>query len=121
MYLAYDQMSMPISPCKFLHKLYIIRISWSIHYISGIVFNDLDGSDNELEYTIRLRHEVGEDDSWETRDAGQTFQLPGPRITEKSVYNVLLVCAYLLCTCTSLIAVHNPQLQIIPKAHTHTI
>lgn len=49
------------------------------------MFNDLDGSDGDLEYTLRLRHEVGEDDSWETRDAGLNFQLPGPRVTEKSV------------------------------------
>ena len=54
----------------------------------GIVFDDLDASDGRLEYTLRLRHEVGEDDSWETRDAGPRFQLPGPRITEKLVINI---------------------------------
>ena len=51
----------------------------------GIVFDDLDASDGRLEYTLRLRHEVGEDDSWETRDAAPPFQLPGPRITDKLV------------------------------------
>jgi ATP-binding cassette subfamily A (ABC1) protein 3 len=47
---------------------------------AGIVFDDLDDGDGTLEYTLRLRHEVGEDDSWETRQAGPNFQLPGPRI-----------------------------------------
>jgi hypothetical protein len=51
----------------------------------GIVFDDLDDGDGTLEYTLRLRHEVGEDDSWETRQAGPNFQLPGPRIENKSV------------------------------------
>ena len=53
-----------------------------IHH-TGIVFNNLEG--DHLEYTLRLRHEVGEDKSWETRDAAPNFQPPGPRVTNKSV------------------------------------
>jgi hypothetical protein len=49
---------------------------------AGIVFDDLDSSDGTLEYTLRLRHEVGDDDSWETRRAGPRFQLPGPRVDQ---------------------------------------
>ena len=49
------------------------------------MFDDLDDSDDTLEYTLRLRHEVGRDDTWETRQAGPLFQLPGPRIRDKSV------------------------------------
>jgi hypothetical protein len=51
---------------------------------AGIYFNDLES--DGLEYTLRLRHEVGEDKSWETRDAAPNFQAPGPRITDKSVH-----------------------------------
>ena len=49
--------------------------------VVGIVFNNLEN--NDLEYTLRLRHEVGEDQSWETRDATPNFQTPGPRISNK--------------------------------------
>ena len=55
-------------------------------HTTGIYFNDLEG--NNLEYTLRLRHEAGEDNSWETRDAAPNFQAPGPRITDK------LVCSF---------------------------
>ncbi|CAI8053623.1 ATP-binding cassette sub-family A member 3 [Geodia barretti] len=47
---------------------------------AGIYFNNLES--DSLEYTLRLRHEVGEDKSWETRDAAPNFQAPGPRITD---------------------------------------
>ena len=50
---------------------------------TGIVFNNLEGEN--LEYTLRLRHEVGQDKSWETRDAAPNFQPSGPRVTNKSV------------------------------------
>ena len=49
----------------------------------GIVFDDLDPSDGRLEYTLRLRHEVGEEDTWETRSAAPNFQIPGPRVDNK--------------------------------------
>ena len=51
-----------------------------VHLCVGIVFNDLDDSDDTLEYTLRLRHEVGFDDSWETRSAVSEFVLARPRI-----------------------------------------
>ena len=54
------------------------------HSLIGIVFDSLEG--NSLEYTLRLRHEVGEDNSWETRDSAPNFQPPGPRVTNKSVH-----------------------------------
>ncbi|CAI7993840.1 ATP-binding cassette sub-family A member 3, partial [Geodia barretti] len=49
---------------------------------AGIVFNNVNRTKNDgrLEYTLRLRHEVGEDDSWETREAAPNFQLTGPRV-----------------------------------------
>lgn len=42
------------------------------------MFDDLDGSDNTLEYTLRLRHEVGPEDSWETRAAAPDIVVSGP-------------------------------------------
>ena len=71
------------SPSLSLSLSHIHRLSLSLTLI-GIVFNDLDESDGTLEYTLRLRHEVGEDDTWETRDAAPNFQLAGPRVTNKS-------------------------------------
>ena len=55
--------------------------------ISGIVFDDLDGSDGSLEYTLRLRHEVGEEQTWNTDRTGPQFERLGPRIDNKSVNN----------------------------------
>jgi ATP-binding cassette subfamily A (ABC1) protein 3 len=52
---------------------------------AGIVFNNLES--DELEYTLRLRHEVGQDNSWETRDAAPNFQAPGPRITNNFYFS----------------------------------
>ena len=46
----------------------------------GIVFNNLDGDD--IEYTLRLRHEVGSRDTWFTRITAPVFQLAGPRVTK---------------------------------------
>ena len=58
----------------------------SLFTLSGIVFNNVNRTKNDgrLEYTLRLRHEVGEDDSWETREAAPNFQLTGPRVRNKS-------------------------------------
>ena len=50
---------------------------------SGIVFDDLDPDDGHLEYTLRLRHEVGNEDTWETRFAAPAFQPLGPRVDNK--------------------------------------
>ena len=50
---------------------------------AGIVFDDLDDSDNTLEYTLRLRHEVGIDDSWGTRRAAPRTISAGPRVSSK--------------------------------------
>ena len=47
----------------------------------GIVFDSLEGDD--LEYTLRLRHEVGETDTWHTGEAAFWFQYPGARVTDK--------------------------------------
>lgn len=45
---------------------------------AGIVFEELTG--NDLSYKIRLRHEVGQQDSWRTDLVGPRFTFPGPRI-----------------------------------------
>jgi ATP-binding cassette subfamily A (ABC1) protein 3 len=56
---------------------------------AGIVFNNVNRTKNggQLEYTLRLRHEVGDDDSWETREAAPNFQLPGPRVTNNFYFS----------------------------------
>ena len=72
--------------CTYMYESRIILVALIFSDVHvGIVFDDLDDSDDTLEYTLRLRHEVGNDDSWETRQAGPPFQLPGPRIGDKSV------------------------------------
>ena len=48
--------------------------------IVGIVFNNLGSN---VDYTIRLRHEVGQSNSWLTDQAGPTFELPGSRVNPK--------------------------------------
>ena len=47
-----------------------------------MVFDSLEAGDG-LEYTLRLRHEVGEMDTWHTREASFWFQEPGARVTDK--------------------------------------
>lgn len=47
------------------------------------MFDELDG--NEISYRIRLRHEVGNQDSWNTEIAGPRFEPPGPRISNECV------------------------------------
>ena len=49
----------------------------------GIVF-DLSDQLN-IKFTLRLRHEVGERDSWLTRMTSPNFEAPGPRISDKYV------------------------------------
>ena len=46
--------------------------------IIGIVFQDLN--QNVMSYKIRLRHEVGQFDTWFTERAAPSFELPGPRV-----------------------------------------
>ncbi len=72
-----------------IKKGYVVMYSWCvltcqcIFLFVGIVFNNLSG--NDLSYTIRLRHEVGNDNSWETAQSGPNFELPGPRIANSYV------------------------------------
>ena len=54
----------------------------------GVVFESVNAS--SIKYTLRLRHEVGTDNSWETRRRGTTIQLPGSRVSPKYVVCVAL-------------------------------
>lgn len=47
----------------------------------GIVFDNLES--NDLEYTLRLRHEVGGRNTWRTNEVAGEVQSPGPRVSEK--------------------------------------
>ena len=47
------------------------------------MFDNPDGFD--IEYTLRLRHEVGEEDSWHTKEAAFYLQAPGARVTDMYV------------------------------------
>ena len=47
------------------------------------MFDNLDGT--RVEYTLRLSHEVGSDNSWETANRGPSIQLPGSRVSPKWV------------------------------------
>lgn len=49
----------------------------------GIVFEELAADD--ISYKIRLRHEVGFENSWNTDFLGPNFEAPGPRIANKYV------------------------------------
>ena len=46
----------------------------------GIVFEQLSG--NDLSYKIRLHHEVGSQNTWDTDRVGPEFEIPGPRAQE---------------------------------------
>ena len=80
--------------CKFyIH--YMCSIQNNYHFTSntlsitpphpGIVFDDLDDSDDRIEYTLRLRHEVGSADTWRTQFAGPILELVGPQLRNKYV------------------------------------
>lgn len=43
-----------------------------------MVFNNLEG--NDIEYTLRLRHEVTDTNTWDTGSLAPDPQLPEPRI-----------------------------------------
>lgn len=45
---------------------------------AGIVFEELEG--NDISYKLRLRHEVGQQNSWNTDLVGPAFEIPGPRV-----------------------------------------
>ncbi len=49
----------------------------------GVFFDNLNGTD--MEYTIRLRHDVGSRDTWQTARTAAAFNSPGPRIDPKYV------------------------------------
>lgn len=59
---------------------------------SGIVFDSINNDTTELEYTLRLRHEVGESDTWYTDLTFPSTQRPGPYVSEKYVIHVFLPC-----------------------------
>ena len=59
----------------------VTRFFRSLYTNAGIVFDNLD--EDEIEYTLRLRHEVGELDTWHTSEAAFWFQTPGARVTDK--------------------------------------
>ena len=59
------------------------NILYIIPPLTGIVFDDLDDSDGRIEYTLRLRHEVGEWETWVTQTAGPFFEQLGPRVDNK--------------------------------------
>ena len=52
-------------------------------FLPGVVFDRLEGDD--IEYTLRLRHEVGELDTWRTNEASFWFQPSGARVGDKLV------------------------------------
>ncbi|CAI8057993.1 ATP-binding cassette sub-family A member 3 [Geodia barretti] len=49
---------------------------------AGVVFVGLEG--DSLEYTLRLRHEVGDSDTWHTRETSFWLQRPGARVTDNA-------------------------------------
>ena len=50
----------------------------------GVVFNNLGGN---VEYTIRLRHEVGFQNTWFTPVSGPSFEVPGARVIPKYMHS----------------------------------
>ena len=62
-------------------KIFRQGILQFLSVLLGIVFDNLSTPD--LEYTIRLRHDVGDGNSWFTRFNAPSFQLPGARVTNK--------------------------------------
>ena len=63
-----------------VHYSEVLLFSIVLHD-AGVVFESLEGE--SLEYTLRLRHEVGESDTWHTREAAFWFQRPGARVIDK--------------------------------------
>ena len=60
-----------------------------VPHLSGIVFENLDSAN--VEYTIRMRHEVFPDNTWYTSQTGPFIQVPGARVTPKLVQFVAKV------------------------------
>ena len=59
------------------------RKVWQWWPFVGIVFEELQA--NDISYKIRLRHEVGFTNSWDTDVLGPNFDAAGPRIDNKCV------------------------------------
>ena len=69
-----------------------VLIIHSCQYTLGVYFDNVNST--ELEYTVRLRQEVGSRDSWQTRQTAAVFDLPGPRTNPK--YAICIDCSFLL-------------------------
>ena len=69
----------------YVHCIIILHWNFCPCSHAGLVFDNLEGGD--LAYTIRLRHEVGNADSWNTERAGGAFQLPGARVQNRYVFS----------------------------------
>ena len=61
--------------------MYVCQSPIGVYYCIGVVFGDLEG--DAMEYTLRLRHEVGESDTWHTRETSFWLQRPGARVSDK--------------------------------------
>jgi ATP-binding cassette subfamily A (ABC1) protein 3 len=77
-------LSPPPPPITLTNEFEGVNVSQNVSCFvggAGIVFDNLEGE--HLEYTLRLRHEVGVLDTWHTREASFWFQAPGARVTDK--------------------------------------
>lgn len=76
---SFERVSLPLSSvCIFL----ICSLPTTLSILKGIVFNNLQT--NSLEYTLRLRHEVGDVNTWNTIEADYSFDsAQEPRFTPK--------------------------------------
>jgi len=54
------------------------EINSILFFSQAMVFNNLEG--NNIEYTLRLRHEVTDTNTWDTGSLAADPQLPEPRI-----------------------------------------
>ena len=68
-----------------VHFTVIIIIITHLYSPKGIVFDQLDPINTDIQYTLRLRHEVGEDNTWHTDETTPPVELPGPRVDDKYV------------------------------------
>ena len=68
-----------ISDTSLIRKINLIQINCGNFVYAGVVFTNLGSN---VEYTIRLRHEVGSQNSWFTNTLGPTFELPGSRVSK---------------------------------------
>ena len=54
-----------------------------LYSLLGLVFNRV--TDEELEYTIRLRHEVSTANTWRTQRIAPGVDRPGPRVVKSVI------------------------------------